>query len=83
MRSLFALSALLFLATTGPTMAGDYQWCARVKGTGPIGDCSFATFGQCMATVSGQKGDCALNPRMAYGQYRRGNRAPAGWDNRW
>jgi hypothetical protein len=86
MRYLFALSALLMVGTTSPSMAQDYPWCARTKGSGYAGDCSFTSFGQCMATVSGQKGDCAANPRFAYGAYgqgRRWNRGPAGWDNRW
>jgi len=86
MRSVFALSALLIVATTGSTMARDYPWCARTLSNGFNGDCSFTSFRQCMATVSGQGGDCMANPRMAYGQSRRGNRPvqPYGsWDNRW
>jgi Protein of unknown function (DUF3551) len=73
MRSLLAISALLFAVST-PAMASDYPWCARTKGSGPIGDCSFASLRQCMATVSGQRGDCTTNPRLAYGQDRRWNR---------
>jgi hypothetical protein len=69
MRSLFALSALLIVASTAPTLAQDYPWCARTKGTGPFGDCSFYTYNQCLATVSGQQGYCIGNPRLAYGQY--------------
>jgi hypothetical protein len=83
MRRLFALSALFILATAAPAMAHDYPWCARTKGSGPYGDCSFVSMGQWMATVSGQRGDCTLNPRMAYGQYRGGRRGPAGWDSQW
>ena len=82
MRPLLALSALLIVAASGPVMAADYPWCARVDGNGPIGDCSFVSYAQCMATVSGQKGDCTVNPRMAYGQDRRGNRGPVGWNYR-
>jgi hypothetical protein len=85
MRSLLVLSALLIVASTGPTMARDYAWCARTSSNGFNGDCSFTSFRQCMATVSGQAGDCIANPRLAYGQNRRGNRSgqPYGWDNRW
>ncbi len=75
MRSLFALTALLFVANTAPSLAQDYPWCARTRGNSAFGDCSFASFGQCMATVSGQRGDCIANPRLAYGQY--------GGDRRW
>jgi Protein of unknown function (DUF3551) len=85
MRSLFALSALLLIAATGPTMARDYPWCARTITNGFNGDCSFTSYRQCMATVSGQRGDCALNPLLAFGQSRRWNKPgrPNGWDNRW
>jgi hypothetical protein len=84
MRSLFALSALLVVATTGPTMARDYPWCARTITDGFNGDCSFTSFRQCMATVSGQRGDCIANPRLALAQSRRWNRTvqPNDWDNR-
>jgi hypothetical protein len=82
MRYLFALSALLLFATTVPSMAQEYPWCARSRGNSIIGDCSFTSFRQCMATVSGQRGDCTANPRLAYGQDRRSRRGQAGWDNR-
>jgi hypothetical protein len=84
MRYLFALSALLMVASTAPTMAQDYPWCARTRGSGPYGDCSFTSLGQCMATVSGQRGYCNVNPRLAYGQDRRWNRGrDNGWGNHW
>jgi hypothetical protein len=85
MRSLFALSALLVIATTGPTMARDYPWCARTLTNDFNGDCSFTSYRQCMATVSGQAGDCARNPRLAFDQSQRRNRTqqPNGWDNRY
>jgi Protein of unknown function (DUF3551) len=81
MRPLLALSALLVLATATPTIAQDYPWCARTKGNNIDGDCSFTSFQQCQATVSGQHGDCSANPRMAYGQSRRPYRGAPGWDN--
>jgi hypothetical protein len=89
MRSLFALSALLIVASTGPTMARDYPWCARLETNGFSGDCSFTSYQQCMATVSGQRGECATKPRLAIDQVRRRNRGAAdpgwqnGWDHRW
>jgi hypothetical protein len=86
MNRLFALSALLVIASTAPTMASDYPWCARIKGNRAVGDCSFVSYGQCMATVSGQSGYCAANPRMAYGSYgqdRRRSWGPGGWNNGW
>jgi Protein of unknown function (DUF3551) len=96
MRSLFALSALLIVASTGPTMARDYPWCARTDSNGFNGDCSFTSYQQCMATVSGQRGECAVNPRLSFDQARPRNRGRAnrdwqdngwqggnGWNNRW
>jgi hypothetical protein len=68
MRLVFALSVLAVLAvaaTTAPTTARDFKWCARTP-MNPSGDCSFATRRQCMATVSGQAGTCAMNPRMVH-----------------
>jgi hypothetical protein len=76
MRSLFALSAVLVIATTAPTVARDYQWCARTSANGFDGDCSFTSYRQCLATVSGQAGDCIRNPSLAYG-----NRQNSGWRN--
>ena len=87
MRSLFALSALLIVASTGPTMARDYPWCARTSVNGDTNDCSFTSYRQCMATVSGLPGECQLNPRLAFRQDRRWNRDASnyGWQNsnRW
>jgi hypothetical protein len=68
MRSLFALSALLIVATTAPTMARDYPWCARTITDDAFGDCSFTSYQQCMATVSGQAGECTMNPGFSSGQ---------------
>jgi Protein of unknown function (DUF3551) len=85
MRLLFALSALLVVASTGPSMARDYPWCARTITNPDFGDCSFTSYRQCMATVSGQPGECIVNPRIAFGQDRRGSGRATGRqsDNRW
>jgi hypothetical protein len=87
---IFAISALLVVATTGPTMARDYPWCGRTSVNGFLGGCDFSTYQQCMATVSGQFGDCVRNPLFGYRQDpRRRNGSPNpgswqnGWDNRW
>jgi hypothetical protein len=68
MRLLFALSALLVVAATGPSMARDYPYCARTITNPDFGDCSFTSYRQCMATVSGQGGDCQINPRASLSQ---------------
>ena len=71
MRYVLALSALLVVATTAPTMARDYPWCARTITNDEFGDCSFTSYQQCMATVSGQAGECTVNPRLAFGKAQR------------
>jgi hypothetical protein len=83
---LLASAAILTLSAT-PGMARDYPWCARTITNRDFGDCSFTSYGQCMATVSGQAGDCIANPRLAYGrQVRRPPNSPYynnGWNNHW
>jgi hypothetical protein len=68
MRSLLALSAILVVASTAPSMARDYPYCARTTTNPDFGDCSFSSYQQCMATVSGQAGECVVNPRVSFGQ---------------
>ena len=76
MRAILAASAAIFIASSAPSMARDYAWCARSI-TGPFGDCSFASYRQCRATVGGQRRECISNPRLAYGSY--GWRDGSGW----
>jgi hypothetical protein len=73
---ILAASALFIVASSSPTMARDYAWCARTFNNPYFGDCSFSSYQQCQATVSGQGGDCITNPRLSYGQDRYGRR---GW----
>jgi hypothetical protein len=86
MRILIVAAALLTTAMAAPASARDYPWCARTTSNGFNGDCSFTSFRQCEATVSGQGGDCISNPRMAFDQAR-GARGRSrglqhnGWDN--
>jgi hypothetical protein len=91
MRSLLLASAAILIASSAPSMARDYPWCARTNNNPVFGDCSFTSFRQCMATVSGQYGECISNPRLAYGRQDRRNGGywqdrqwnGNGWDNRW
>ena len=88
MRSILMASAAIFIASSAPSMARDYAWCARTITNPDFGDCSFTSYRQCMATVSGQAGDCIGNPRLAYGRMgsarRHGDyRYDNGWNNRW
>ena len=87
MRSILAISAILVAFSAAPAAARDYPWCARTSSNGFNGDCSFTSYNQCMATVSGQRGECLQNPRFAYGRQVRGRRGQAvyndGWNNGW
>ena len=59
--SLLALAAIVAGAYATPASAAiSYPWCARYANTG--GECSFNTFEQCLATLSGIGGSCVDNP---------------------
>lgn len=89
MKAILVASAALFaIAGAAPASATDYPWCQRTFNNGGTPQCTFMTFRQCQATISGIGGDCIQNPRMAYGSYRpaprRNPRNPpqdTGWDN--
>jgi len=89
MRSILAATALLVVMGATPSIARDYPWCSRTSASGFNPSCSFTSYNQCMATVSGQRGECVQNPLLAFGEQRRPgksrsmrNQAP-GWDNGW
>jgi hypothetical protein len=56
------------LAGSGPAAAFDYPWCAQGRGFGIPGDCSYQTYGQCLASASGRGLSCNINPRVAFGR---------------
>jgi hypothetical protein len=64
-------AAIAMMAAAGPAAAHDYPWCAQGRGTGIPGDCSYQTYGQCMASASGRNLYCNVNPRVAFGRARR------------
>ena len=75
MLAILALSAAAAAtaAGTSPAAAYDYPYCVQGRGVGYPGDCSYATYGQCMASASGRAVYCGVNPRVAFGlQQRRG-----------
>ena len=52
--------------TPSPVQARDYPFC--IKGDdfgGGVGDCSFDSYEQCLATASGRKAYCDVNPFYA------------------
>ncbi len=72
MRTFFlAAVAVGALASTGmtpsPVQARDYPFCIKGADYGSaIGDCSFDTYQQCLATASGRYDYCDANPYYAY-----------------
>ena len=68
---LLAAAALGALASAGmtpsPVQARDYPFC--IKGAdydSSLGDCSFDSYQQCLATASGRRAYCDTNPFYVY-----------------
>src|SRR5262249_45605197 len=68
-KAIYAIAAaslgVLAVAVDAPTSdaAIIYPWCAHYNGRGfGAANCGFTTFEQCLATVSGNGGPCAMNP---------------------
>lgn len=65
-----AMRLALFIVLLGaaglsaaPAKADPYPWCAVFSGDlGGVRSCSFTTFQQCLATVSGVGGSCTQSP---------------------
>ena len=74
MLALLALSAAGAASMVGssPASAFDYPYCIQGRGVGIPGDCSYRSYAECMATASGRAVYCNINPRVAFGQQRRG-----------
>ena len=53
---------------SAPAAAYDYPYCLQGRGVGIPGDCSYATYEQCLASASGRALYCNINPRVAFGQ---------------
>lgn len=73
------LAILALLAAGAATIAGpapaaayDYPWCIQGGGWGVPGDCSYRSYAECMASASGRRVYCNINPRVAFGRERRG-----------
>jgi hypothetical protein len=83
LRSVVAISAVLIALCAPPVAARDYPWCAKTVSNGFNGDCSFTSYRQCMATVSGQPGECMQNPRLIFKQARIRRNRPSSrdWQN--
>lgn len=68
-------AGVVSVAGSAPAAAYDYPYCLQGRGVGIPGECSYATYGQCMASASGRGLYCNINPRVAFGQQGRA-RAP-------
>ncbi len=79
MLAALTLSAALAATVSGPSPAAayDYPYCLQGRGIGIPGECAYTSYAQCMASASGRALSCNINPRVAFGQQRRGrpNRA--------
>jgi hypothetical protein len=80
--AMLAMAALIAAGTA--TIAGassaaafDYPYCLQGRGVGVPGDCSYTSYAQCMASASGRAVYCNINPRVAFGQQRRGRPYPS------
>ena len=73
MLALLALSAATVATAVGssPAAAYDYPYCLQGRGIGIPGDCSYASYNQCLAAASGRGLYCNINPRAAFGQQQR------------
>ena len=76
MLAILALSAAAGATIAGPTPAAayDYPYCVQGRGIGVPGDCSYQSYGQCMAAASGRGLYCNVNPRAALNQQPRRGR---------
>ena len=59
------------IAGPAPAAAIDYPWCIQGGGWGVPGDCSYRSYAECMATASGRRVYCNVNPRVAFGRQHR------------
>jgi uncharacterized protein DUF3551 len=68
--AMMALTAagVVTLASSAPAAAYDYPWRLQGRGVGIPGDCSYETYGQCMASASGRALYYNINPRVAFGR---------------
>lgn len=60
-----ATSIATLAAGSGPA-AAQARYCLQGRHWGFPGNCAFATYAQCMATASGTRASCGINPRYAF-----------------
>lgn len=68
--AVLAASAAIVTVPATPAQAREIAWCLRSPSNGWSGDCMYYTYNQCLAALSGQRGECRPNPFVAYGAER-------------
>jgi hypothetical protein len=70
-----AVSVVALVAGVRPGAAREWHpWCAQYYDTRSITECTFATFEQCQASISGIGGNCIQNWYPAPAEPRRDRR---------
>jgi len=57
---------LILLCIVGESAAHAARYCLQGQRWGFPGNCSFATRSQCLASASGTRAHCGINPRYAH-----------------
>lgn len=70
---MMAIAAGFAVLGSTPAAARDYPWCIQGGGWGYPGECSYATYEQCLASASGRYVACGPNPAFAFDRARRGH----------
>jgi hypothetical protein len=67
-RWLIGAAVIAAASTFGVPASAQYApWCAQYQNRSQVRSCSFYSFAQCQATVTGIGGFCLQNPASSYG----------------
>lgn len=59
-------AATAFVLASTPASARDFPYCLQGGEWGYPGNCQFDSYQQCMATASGTRAGCDINPVVAF-----------------
>jgi hypothetical protein len=72
-----AIAAMTLWSGTQPSAAAEPRpYCLNGKSTGSIPDCSYYTWEQCLAAITGGADGCSENPELAWRALERGRAQP-------
>jgi hypothetical protein len=71
MRKALLAAAALAVFGTGSAEARDYRYCLQEGFQPGPGTCYYDTYAQCMASASGRRAYCQVNPVFAFAEQRR------------